>query len=100
MEAFGKLSAAIIMIVISVAIRAFVLVKLWAWFITGTFDLQRITMLEAMGLSLFLGYLIKAEQPKNDDEKGFLYIVQHFIFQIMLALIVLTMGYLIIQLKG
>lgn len=77
METLGKIVFAVISIAIGTLISAFVLVKLWGWFITPTFGIVQLTILQAIGFDLVKQWLISgitlklADIKPKDENKSF-----------------------------
>lgn len=67
MEYLGKFFFIVIAMVISSIIGAFVLLKLWMWFVFPVFIVPALTIWQAMGISFFIGYL-KIDLTKNSDD--------------------------------
>lgn len=59
--------ALILLVPFSAAWNGLILVKLWAWFIVGTFGLQPLRIPQALGVSLVVGFL--TAQTNNAKEK-------------------------------
>lgn len=96
MEDFGKFCTALILMTFSVFIGGFVFSKLYEWFIVSTFQAPKITFAQALGLILFVGYL--KPQAKKDEEKFSIEkLAKQFFGQVLMALFVLVVGYLILQ---
>lgn len=71
-ELFGNIGIGVLCIfilVFSVIYSAFTLTILWAWFIIPIFGLKALTIIQAIGLSLFIGYIkgYKDEEKTNGD---------------------------------
>ena len=67
MENFGKFMAIVMALIIVPIIRAFVTVKLWAWFVIPAFGLGPIKIVETIGLMFLLGYLADKDAPNIED---------------------------------
>lgn len=66
MENFGKFMAIVLAMIISPIINGFVIVKLWSWFIVPTFEIQSISIVEAIGLMFLVNYLKTNVEEKNE----------------------------------
>jgi len=66
MENFGKFMTIVLAMIISPIISGFVIVKLWAWFIVPTFEVNPLRIVEAIGIMLLINYL-KAKRDKESD---------------------------------
>lgn len=83
--------------VLSVFIGGFVFLKLYGWFIITTFNAPVISLPQALGLMLFIGYL-KPKPKKDEDEKFSIEkYAKQFIELIVIASFALGIGYLILQ---
>jgi hypothetical protein len=51
------------------AIRAFVLMNLWNWFVSSTFQITQITFLEALGLTLLAQLILDNGQEFSDMQR-------------------------------
>lgn len=67
MENLGKLCYTVALVIISMITGAFVFIKLWQWFIITSFQATPITIPQALGIMLFVGYL--KPKAKTEDEK-------------------------------
>jgi len=95
MENFGKFCYTAILLVITIFIGSYVFLKLWQWFIMTTFDAQSITIAQAMGIMLFVGYL-RPKRKTNDEEKFTIKkITKSFLETLLMAIFVLGIGWLI-----
>lgn len=92
MENFGKFCFTVILMVLSIFINVFVFIKLYEWFIMSAFQAPKITFAQAFGIILFVGYL--KPKVKKDEEK---FSGKQFLELVLIALIVLGIGYLILQ---
>lgn len=66
MEKFGKFILGTLLIVISVFLEGWVISVLWKWFIASTFSVQTISILQAIGMSLFISLYKKSDNIGND----------------------------------
>jgi len=62
MEALGTLVFMIVTLAATVGINGYVISVLWQWFIASTFGLMQITVVQAIGVSLFIAYF-KPNKP-------------------------------------
>lgn len=98
METFGKFMAGLIMIVLSAIIQGFVLSKLWAWFIVGLLSVHQITILQAIGLSMVVGYFrIKYDPSKKDNDEAWDNLIKGFLFMLLYSAFALLFGCLVHQ---
>lgn len=57
---------AIIIGLIGIVLRGWVLSVLWKWFIVSTFGLQPLSIVQAIGVSLILSYLLNIYHPPKN----------------------------------
>jgi hypothetical protein len=94
METFGKIVAGIILTVLSTIVQGFVIVKLWAWFIVQIFDIRPITLIEAIGLSLFILY-VNYRKPSKVEDDLYDIVVHGFIESLTIGGIFLLFGWVV-----
>lgn len=70
MTTFGKVMIVIIISVIQIIVTGLVLVQLWKWFIMPVFAVESINIPEAIGISLFVGFITYKESPI--DKRAFI----------------------------
>ena len=86
MEAFVKFVFGLIIGVVSAIIRGFVLMKLWAWFVVGTFVIvPQINIVEAIGLMYVFTFLNVKEKDFRigKEPRGF----EHYITLIFVTIV-------------
>jgi len=82
----------------------FILTKLWGWFVVPIFSVPQISMVQSMGLTLLVGYVLRSSLMVDGKEKlkkefegkspaGICYIV--FCYAIVAPSVVWFMGYII-----
>ena len=91
MEAFGKFIAGLVSVFLLIIFRGYVLVKYWVWFILPVFPLREIRIIEAIGLSAFVGFLWYHKQVEKEDEEWWKKILEGFI----VVLVLWGMGWII-----
>lgn len=70
METFGKICAAVIVLVFTSIVGGFVFETLWNWFIVTTFQMKQLTLIEAISISFLIGYLRGNSQKKEEEESS------------------------------
>lgn len=93
MEKIGKITIFLIMVALLIVFNAFVMTKLWFWFITPVFNIPVLTLTQAIGLNLFLAYL----QPKKievNSEDWYEAFKLTFKYGVIFNIIVLLFGWL------
>lgn len=63
------LCACFIFVVIGYFLSNFVLIKLWAWFVVPVFAVTQISMVQSMGLTLIIGYVLRSSLMVDGKEK-------------------------------
>lgn len=95
MEIFGKFMTIVLGMIISPIISGFVIVKLWAWFIVPTFEMNQLRIVEAIGIMFLINYL-KAKQDKEaDKDKFWEQFATNFIYLILTAGFALLSGWIV-----
>jgi len=72
------------------ALRGWVFMQLWLWFVVETFDLPRLNFGEAMGLSLVAAFLTYQISTASDGKKY----GEHIVTSIAWSLLALAFGFL------
>ena len=65
MKIIGSIIATVVALVLGAIMGGFVLSKLWVWFMVPIFDLNPLRIVEAIGLTFIVGYMIN-----NPTESG------------------------------
>ena len=84
----------IVMIVLSAIVNGYVFSQLWAWFVVATFGLTAITIPQAIGLAMVVGWFktgLKQDDSLNEF-KGFTKLVYLFLAQVFTAIITLIVA--------
>lgn len=81
----------------AVIVHGFVLVKLWDMFISTTFNLSEITIIQAIGLSLVIDFIfLKIDWAAYADKVDFSTYLSKFIaYSFVTPFVVLGFGYII-----
>ena len=95
MKQFGEIMFILITAFIAVIINAFILMKLWGWFIASTFSLDRLTLVQAIGLALIVNFLLAKYDPKAKKENTMEQWMKRFTFIIIYASITLLIGWFV-----
>ena len=90
----------IVALIISAAARAYVIMKIWDWYVVSAFTLPQITMATAFGLSLLASLFFQPQYAKSatqgkDKAEVIGEVVGMFLGQLIGYLAVLCMGALI-----
>jgi hypothetical protein len=67
MHTIGKITSLLVLAVEGTLIKGFLLMKFYAWFIASTFGVSELTLVQALGLSFFVGFL--TFKYKEDEAK-------------------------------
>jgi hypothetical protein len=68
MKIVGWITFTIVSMVVLTIIRALVLQETWRWFIASKFSLPQLGLVDAMGLSLVVGFLTYQRIPGEKDK--------------------------------
>jgi hypothetical protein len=94
-ENLGKLLFATFLAIITIIVEGFVFMQLWQWFTVPVFKVQPLTLVQSLGLILFLAYLKSKPKKKTEDDLSWENLVRNFINSLMLISLFLGAGYLI-----
>ncbi len=94
MENFGKFITVVLAMIISPLISGFVIMKLWAWFIVPTFEMQPLRIVEAIGI-MFLINFIRLKREKTENEEFWGNFATNMIFLIVMAGFALLSGWIV-----
>jgi hypothetical protein len=67
MHTIGKITSLLVLAAVGTLIKGFLLMKFYAWFIAPTFEVSELTLVQALGLSFFVGFL--TFKYKKDEAK-------------------------------
>jgi len=67
MKNFGEFMVIILTTIISIIVKGFVLMKLWVWFITPTFNVNPLRLIETIGLVILLSFIFGKYKEPNED---------------------------------
>jgi len=59
----------LVCIVIGYFLSNFILTKLWGWFVVPIFSVPQISMVQSMGLTLIIGYVLRSSLMIDGKEK-------------------------------
>lgn len=59
-----------IIFVVGILLHGVAIQYIWKWFITDIFDVAELSLRQALGLGLVVGYLAKGNQTNKDEEKS------------------------------
>ena len=95
MENFGKFMTFVIAIIIAPVINGFVAMKLWAWFVVPTFDLQELHLVNTIGLLMLVGFVRAKKSEKEETDNFWKNFVEKVIFVIIIAGFALFAGWIV-----
>lgn len=95
MENFGKFMTIVLAMIISPIISGFVIVKLWAWFIVPTFEVNPLRIVEAIGIMFLINYLKAKRDKESDRDKFWEQFAANFIYLILMAGFTLLSGWIV-----
>ena len=95
-EDFAGMTVAIVAIAVSCVMKAFVITKLWAWFVLPFSSIPVPSMAMALGLSLFANYMTGISSTPSDKDKTLLEkSCSSLANSIFIPLIVLLIGFIV-----
>ena len=94
MENFGKFTFIILSLILLPLLNGFIVSKLYLWFIVPTFNMEPLRIVEAIGLSLIVKYMTTITK-RSDSETTFKDLVQDNLFQVIMALLILTIAWIV-----
>jgi len=65
MKNFAQLGISVIIVIVSFAFNALVFTALWRWFVVFAFNVQPLSLIQALGISFFWEYLMR--RPGDED---------------------------------
>ena len=97
METLTKTVLSIFLVLFGIIIDGVTFQILWGWFIVGTFDAPPLTLSQALGVSLIIGYArYGLSTKKEEEEKGVVHgFVKSFITTCVVAGSFLFYGWII-----
>jgi hypothetical protein len=84
----------LVIIFVGVIFDAFVLTKLWQWFIVSLFDLPTLNIAYAYGLSLLFKYMNKDQKQEDMKDKK---LWEAFVIMFLRSGLVLLVSYIVYQ---
>lgn len=81
--------------IISTIFNGFALSQLWSWFVVTTFGLQAITIPQAIGISMVIGFLTGNSTTDNDKSDSTEKIIKAIVTAIFKPVFALIFGYII-----
>lgn len=91
LAAVGAILVFVAIMAANIALDAFVLVKLWAWFVAPTFGIPLLSMKVAAGISTIAALLTHQSMPQRETKKILAY-------HIIVPLMALLTGFIITKL--
>ncbi len=95
MENFGKFMTIILGLVFRPIVCGFVILKLWAWFVVPTFEMQPLRLVEAIGLMFLVNYLKTTHYKKENEDKFWKQFRRNLVFMILFAGFALFGGWIV-----
>lgn len=103
MKTIGLIFSTLVVFSISMFLRAFVVVKLWSWFVVTTFMAVPLNFAQALGLITLFSFVVSAANDRNkygintNDDEYWVKLMFLFIEGLSQVLIVLGIGWIIFQ---
>ena len=63
----GNIASDLLFIIIDILFGGFVTMILWGWFISPTFDINRLNLVQAIGLNIFVSLFTARSNPGDDQ---------------------------------
>lgn len=99
MKEVAKAAYIITLMILAICFQAFVLVKLWAWFIIPIFQYPALTIKQAIGLGFFISLIRTSEYKKDEkNESHIKNFTLQFGYSVFRSLFILASGWILIQL--
>jgi hypothetical protein len=71
MKHLGNFFGVVVILLLTSLFNGFVLSKLWAWLIVTTFQVQSITLVQAIGISVLMNYMMLKRTRVKEENDGF-----------------------------
>ena len=103
MKIIGSIFSTLVILFISIFLRAFVVVKLWSWFVVTTFMAVPLNFVQALGLITLFNFVVSAanvqkkDSINTNDDEYWVKLMSLFIEVLSQVLIVLGIGWIIFQ---
>ena len=94
METFGKIMLGLILSIPNMLLQGWIFTKIWGWFIVTTFGLQPLSIVQALGIMVFLSYL-SIKRDKNIGDDFWREFIETYIFKVLMSLWVLFASWII-----
>lgn len=89
---FCKLLGLIVLLGVSITLSAYTVQHLWKWFVVPIFNLPLLSIMQALGLGMFVSYMTKQREYYVEKEGAY---KNRLINSIMYPVMALGIGYLI-----
>ncbi len=99
-QIFGCIGAAASVVLIVVAgtiISGWALSVLWGWFIVPVFDLPGLSIIQAIGIALIIGYIKGKSPQRSDDRKASDKLIESIGYMFMMPLLSIGIGWIVLQ---
>jgi hypothetical protein len=94
MENFGKFMTIVMAMIISPIINGFVIMKLWAWFIVPTFEMNPLRIVEAIGIMYLINF-IRMKRDKDQTDNFWEEFSTNVVFVLLMAGFALLSGWIV-----
>jgi hypothetical protein len=81
--------------VYSYFVNGFVLSKLWSWFIVTTFGLDPLNIVQAIGLTIVVGFLTVRTNWNTDKDKTTAEKISQFVIALVAPFVTLLVGWIV-----
>jgi putative Mn2+ efflux pump MntP len=87
----------IFLVIVSTIFNGFALAQLWEWFITTTFAIKAITIPQAIGLSMVIGFITGNYNTESNDKDDTEKWIKAIVLAILKPTFALVFGWIIYQ---
>ena len=80
----------IVLTIVAYLLNGVALKLLWGWFMVSTLGLPVISLVQAIGIGIVIGFLTQQHIPRDEDEKKEL-----LVFEVLTPVIVIAFGWIV-----
>ena len=94
MQGFGKFVTFIVTTVLTVLLQGWIIAKFWAWFIIPIFPVKPLSLIQAIGFSMFVSLMIFKVKP-DEKESTFVEHLKMLLLTVITLLLIWGIGWFI-----
>ena len=95
MKKLGQITITFILMILEFSINGLVIMKLWGWFISTTFEVNQLTFLQSIGVSIFVNWMLLRKPQIGEKIDNFsLQLITAFVYLLIMATFFLLIGFL------